>query len=240
MNECGEQRSILAMDCRDRDLDREFVTFPVQGRQFEPLAQHFALSGFQVPLQSGCVYVAIPFGHDHLGQCRTDCLIGLPAECLFRLRIPVQDHSIRVHADEGIERRVDDHPAGPFASAKCLNGVHFLSDVARDTEGADDLPGFVAQGQFAGRNPGRPSVRPGFFFLLADHRLAGLHQFDFVLTGLGRVLFCKEVCVGQTIRRRRIVQAKPLGHRPADSQKPAVTILEVNMIGQMFHQGMQQ
>ena len=84
------------------------------------------------------------------------------------------------------------------------------------------------------------AVGPGLAFFLAHQRVPCAHYQLFVGAGLARVLLAEEVGVGAAQQGGRVVQAEALRHRPVHADKATLRILEVDELGQVVQQRMQQ
>jgi hypothetical protein len=132
-----EGETLLHLDRRDRQLDRELVAVAVQRRQLQPPPQHRPLAGGEEALEAEAVGRSQTVGDDRLGQLATERLAARPAEARFGLGVPAGDPAARVDRDEGVVGVLDDL-AGPVVAALEGRLDHLaLGDVAR--RGVDEL-----------------------------------------------------------------------------------------------------
>ncbi len=106
--ERAESRTLRLGDRDDRKLNWKFVAVAVQGLQLNAPIEHHRVAGRQIAFQPGGVSGAVPLGNDEL--CKGPPLgLGLaPSKGELRLRVPVDDASLAVDADDGIQRVLDD------------------------------------------------------------------------------------------------------------------------------------
>jgi len=109
-----------------------------------------------------------------------------------------------------------------------------------DAESADDVPFLVAQRHLGRQNPRVWAVGPRLSFLHVQQRLAGSDDPLFVLIRLPGVLIREEVKVRLAYCLRRITQAERLGVSLGGSDKAAFAILEVDIAGNVIHEGFHQ
>jgi hypothetical protein len=84
------------------------------------------------------------------------------------------------------------------------------------------------------------AIGPGLLFLLVDHALAGAEDLLFVGHRLPGVLLGEEIEIGLAHRLGRIGKAELGRHRLADADEPAGGVLEVDIVGQVVHDSMEQ
>ena len=84
------------------------------------------------------------------------------------------------------------------------------------------------------------TVRPGFFLLFPQHRLARSDDLLFVGKGLLGMFSSKEVEVGLANCLGRVIEPKCSCERPIDVGETAFEILEVDDIGEIVHEGAEQ
>jgi hypothetical protein len=129
-----------------------------------------------------------------------------------------------------------EHSSHTVLDGEAAFGPFPEGDVARDPERAGDRAGFVAQALLGGRNPRRRAINPGLLFLPADHRLSrGQYPLLILQGGLG-MFGGKKVRVAAADRFVGAFEAKGGGHRLVDADEPALTILEIDVVGDGIHE----
>ena len=126
------------------------------------------------------------------------------------------------------------------APLQLLLGLLALGDVARDPEGPDDLPVPIAQRELRRRHPADVAVGPGLLLLDVHQRLAGADDLLLVAQRLRRVLVGEEVEVGPPDGERRARDAEARRRVPVDAREAALPILEVDAVGDVVHQRLEQ
>ena len=129
---------------------------------------------------------------------------------------------------------------GVAGLGQLLFGLLELSDVLGYAECADDFAVLVAKRHLGGQSPGDAAVVPGFLLGPADDRLAGANDELFVVEcDLG--MFGREkVEVRFTDRFFGILEAEFFAQGLADFGKARLSVLEVNVVGDVVEEGAQQ
>ena len=123
---------------------------------------------------------------------------------------------------------------------KLLFRLLALGDVARDAVGSHDGPLPIAQRKLRGRDPANVAVRPDLLLLDVHQRLPGPDDLLLVAEGLLGVLRGEDVEVGPAHRQRGARQPEAHGRVAIDAREAAVAILEVDAVGDVVHQRLQQ
>ena len=122
------------------------------------------------------------------------------------------------------------------ASAACLRSV-----MSREMPKVPTTrPSSSQQRHLGGHDPGRVPVGPRLLLLLVDHGLAGAEDLLLVRQRLPGMLLGEEVPVALADGLASVGQSEKGGHRPVDADEPALGVLEVDVVGEVVHQGVQQ
>ena len=111
---------------RDRELDREFATSSMKGRQLETLVHHRGFTGFVEPSHPAGVGVPKCVWNDRLGQVPAEHFVVRPSEGRLGLRVPRNDLSGRIHADKGVVRGIHDETRAGFTLGQTSKRVPTL------------------------------------------------------------------------------------------------------------------
>ena len=84
------------------------------------------------------------------------------------------------------------------------------------------------------------AVEPGLLFLFAHERLAGAEDLLFVRVGRPGVCLGEEVEIRLAHRLRGVAQAEGSRQRLVDADEAAGGVLEVDVVGQVIHERVQQ
>ena len=84
------------------------------------------------------------------------------------------------------------------------------------------------------------AVPPRLALLDPDQRLAGSHQVLLVGEGLACMLLAEEIEVGATDCLCGILKPEPVCESPTDADKPALVVLEVDMVGRVLEECVQE
>ena len=123
---------------------------------------------------------------------------------------------------------------------KLLLGPLARGDVARDPERADDPSLAIGANQLGRGRPGLPAVAARLPLLAVHHWHARPDDRLLVLERGPGMFLGEEVEVGHPDYFRSVAKSEGLGRRLADQREPAVRILEVDVVGRVVHQGLEQ
>ena len=144
---------------------------------------------------------------------------------------PVQEQrTVRKIGERIVERLV----------LKLLAGFLPLGDVARDPKGPHDVPLPIAQRELRRRHPAELTGRQRLLLLHVHQRLSGANDLLLVAQRLRSVLVGEEVEVGPADGERRAGDAEPRRLISVDPREAALEILEVDGVGDVVHQRLQQ
>jgi len=126
--------------------------------------------------------------------------------------------------------------------------VHFLQaalgpfkfgDVLRNSEGADDLSGAIAQRHFGREHPPCRPVLGGALFDLSDQRLSAADDFLLIRQRVARILLAEE---GEIVFADEVFRPDPeiIPQRFAALNETGLEVLEVDEVGGVIHQRAQQ
>jgi hypothetical protein len=130
-----EERRTRRPDLGDRELDRKLGPVRVRGRQLQPLAEDPRPPARQVAFAPAPVLVSEGRGNDDVGDVAADDVLAPVPERPLGRRIELDDPPLGVHADDAVERGLDDGALARLALAERLLGVlplEELGDLARD------------------------------------------------------------------------------------------------------------
>ena len=117
---------------RDRQFDRELVSVSVQCRDLDPRVQDRPGAGLEKVRQAPPVGVPVLRGDDRVGHGPADGFFLGPAKGRLGLGVPPGDDAAGIHADEGVERAVDDQADALLAVPQRPLGLPALGDVPGD------------------------------------------------------------------------------------------------------------
>jgi hypothetical protein len=121
-----------------------------------------------------------------------------------------------------------------------LLGLLALGDVARDAKNADNSAVEIAQRHLRRRHPRAAAVRPRFLFLDPHQRLACAHEPLLIRERLLRVFLAEEVEVASPDRLSRLSHPQPTSKRTTYPDEAALRVLEIDMVGSVLEQRVQQ
>jgi hypothetical protein len=98
----------------------------------------------------------------------------------------------------------------------------------------------VTQRHFGGGGPSHSAIRPGLLLLLTHHWLARPYYFLFILVSLLGVFCGEKVKVGLADRLVRVAQPKGICVSQINPGEAALAILEVDRVGQIVHEGVEE
>ena len=140
-------------------------------------------------------------------------LLGL--ELAGRRSVPDDSHS-----------RFDER-AEPLLALRRASSARFHAVISREMPNVPTTrPSLSRNGILVVETQVTLAAAPGLLFLLADHRMLGLHEGPFILRGLAGVLLGEEVEIRPAHRKSGVAQAEPIGqallmwmNRPSASLK---------------------
>ncbi len=94
--------------------------------------------------------------------------------------------------------------------------------------------------KLGGEDPVLASVRPGLLLLFLEDRLTGADDLLFIGKSLLRMFFAEYVEVGLVDCLGRIAKSEMLGHGAADEDKAALAVLEIDIVRNVFQEGMEE
>jgi hypothetical protein len=119
-------------------------------------------------------------------------------------------------------------------------GLLPMRNIVGDSHGANDLARRILKRDFRGECPGLAPIRPGLFFLFLNHRLTRAQHLLFVSERLIGMFCAEDVCVGPSNCSGRVLQAEVVCHGSADAKKPAVCVLEEDIVRNVFKKRIQE
>ena len=107
-DERGEHGLAVALDARDRQLDRELPALLVHAGELHAAAQDRGPARLEVPGERRPVPLAQVLRDDQLGDVASERLLARVAERPLRGRVELPDDPPAVDDDHGVQRRADD------------------------------------------------------------------------------------------------------------------------------------
>ena len=156
------------------------------------------------------------------------------------LAVNVQDDTALVLQEERVGGVIHECPKTLFALPERLLSELDPGDVAGEAERADDLAIVVTERHPGGGNPPHAAVEPGLLFLFTHHRLAGADDLLFVRVGRPGMFRGEEVEIRLAKRLRGVTQAKVSSQGLVDADEVAGGVLEINVVGKIIHQRVEQ
>ena len=113
---------------------------------------------------------------------------------------------------------------------------HFLQnrDVTRNAKRADQVAILVTKRRFGGQHPDGLPVHLRLPLDLVNDRRPAFHDPPLVIKAFPGLVTRMKLEVGLPNRLRRIVQPEIMSQRLVDAQKPALFVLEIDMVGTRF------
>ena len=166
---------------------------------------------------------AVALGDDRVGELAAQGLVARPAERSLRREVPVQDHAVGVHRDEGVGRRFEDLSSPGFARRQRRLCELSVGDVA-----GRRVHELLVRGH--DRAPVQPAVA-------AVTRSVAVHeaQRDLSFTELRHLSERRRAIVGMDHVDERLRQ-EPLGAPAQDLLDGGVDALEVAVGARRDHQ----
>ena len=115
-----------------------------------------------------------------------------------------------------------------------------VGDVARNSEGADNLTGGVVQRCFGAGDPGDTAIGPSFFLLDGNYRLAGRDNVLFIGESLLGVLVGETVKICFANESGGTISPGTSGFALVDAEEATFQILKIDMVRRRIHQVLQK
>ncbi len=183
---------------------------------------------------------AVCGSNHHFPPAAAQHFLGQPPEGQLGLGIPNGDRAVRVHADERVVGRFDDH-----AAVLILLPEHFLAvlqggDIPGDAGDTGNPAAPVKHRDFCGRHP---TCGPLVFFELLDEIDLGparSHNFRLLQAPAESVFRFEIVRIAFPDALRRVLRSESSRVRVIDSNEARLAILKINGVRNVFHQSAQQ